>query len=266
MADPVGTTQPIGGTLDGPPTPPAGYQLQPKPPAGYTIQQTTNAGEPYWVSDAVGRPVAVQSAPDRSMADPRLVELAFVDAANHPTSNVQVVTPNLYTPSVAAHETTHNFQFSRNSDFQQNLDALDNAPHPAGPTGKYDYGGVEGLAKNHTELGKLNREQQARIVEDLTTAQSKLHPHMSQAELAQWDKTKTTLERPIQELQRVPAAQHNPAASTDSWLAQHTIFNGHPLQRALDFISKPTIDTRPLPAPSAPSTALGYANPSEYVR
>lgn len=274
MADPVGTTQPIGGTLDGPPKPPAGYQLQPKPPAGYSLdsmtpapQDTVNEGEPYWVSSAIGRPTAVESAPSAgniNTANTR--EVAYVNPEDHPISKVNVVDKELFTPSVAAHETTHNFQYSRNADFQRNLDSLDQPNTGATALSRYDYGGVEGLKKNHPEIGKLNREQQGKIVQDLSDAQGSLHPHMTPAELAKWDETKHALERPIQQLQHIPAQENTVATAPDQWLSKHTIFNGHPLQRALDFISPPRPDTRPLGAAEPPSTALGYAQPSEYVR
>jgi hypothetical protein len=254
------------------PSPPPGYTLAPQPPPGYspTIQATTNEGEPYWVSDAVGRPAAVPAA---NPADGRRA-LSYVEP--HDTSKVNVVLPQNYTPDVAAHETTHIFQNSRNDDFNRSQDELQNKPGNIAGMGSnresqaaaYDYGGVKGLRANPLRsVGNYNREQQAQMVQDLAVAQNNIHPGMSKPELANWDETKKTLERPIEQLQRIPAKSAPTVSSkVDDWLAQHTIFGDRPLERARGILSPPTIDTRPLGTPEAPSTALGYANLSEDVR
>jgi hypothetical protein len=90
---------------------------------------------------------------------------------------------------------------------------------------------------------------------------------MSPQQLRAWDDTKNTLERPIEQLRRIPAADPPSLASrADGWLAAHNVLRGNPVERMRDLISPPTIDTRPMPAPEAPSVALGYANKSRLVR
>jgi len=129
----------------------------------------------------------------------------------------------------------------------------------------YDYGGVEGLLANpQRSVASYNPEQQAEMVEDLTTAQGKLGPHMTPAQLAAWDRTKTALERPIQQLANVPAQDNSMTGQIDHYLNQRGF--GDPLSRLLGLISPPTMTTAPQPYPSAPSVALGNANRSKLVR
>lgn len=258
-----------------PPVPPAGYTLDPpKPPDGYSlddltppIQDTTDEGEPYWVSDAVGRSKAVAAPASKNItAAANAKEVAFVDPADHATSQVNVVTPELYTPSVAAHETTHEYQFSRNLDFQDNLRALDKDYDPSHPLAAYDYGGVFGLERHPKELGKLNREQQAKIVEDLATAQGNLRANMTPVDLAKWDETKAVLGLKIAQMKKIPPAdQHSALTATDNWLQARGL-TGRPLEHLRDILWLPKIDTSPLTKPEAPSKALGYAEPTDLVR
>lgn len=218
------------------------------------IQRTTASGVPNWISDAVG---PIRTVPGN---DPRA--LAYVDPSQaNPTINV--VRPNLYTPAIAAHEATHLFQNTRNQAFQNNMRAL--AP-VAGDRSAYNYGGVPGIqAHPMKSIGQYNHEQQAQMVQDLTQAQQGLRPNMTPARLQQWDTTKTTLERPIRQLQMIPGPDTTVASRGDNWLNNHGIA-GNPLQTLSSLISPPSMNTQPQPVPSAPSVALGYANPSKLVR
>jgi hypothetical protein len=222
--------------------------------AGSSPAQTTDSGVPGWISQAVG---PIQTAQGN---DPRA--LAYVDPSQaKPTINVE--RPDLYTKPIAAHESTHVFQNSRNPDFLARVREL--AP-AAGDRSSYDYGGVAGLKANpQRSIGDYNHEQQAQMVQDLTAAQGALRPHMSPAQLQSWDDTKNALERPIRQLQRVPAPDHSLAERGDAWAAAHTTLD-HPFSRLKGLFVTPTMPMEAPPAPEAPSAALGYANRSKLVR
>lgn len=89
------------------------------------------------------------------------------------TGRIDVAQPSMYTPTVAAHESTHIFQGTRNGDFQRASQSL--LPQGVQSAQDYDYGGVKGLQSNPLKsIGNYNPEQQARMVEDLTSAQAAL--------------------------------------------------------------------------------------------
>jgi hypothetical protein len=223
------------------------------------LSSVTDAGVPDWMSQAVGpirtQQVSTQQAladayPGRAASPNNLVPPSYVDPTqSRPTINV--ATPALFTKPVAAHEATHLFQNSRNPEFQAGLAKI--AP-VAGDRAGYDYGGVAGL-KAHP----------LRSIGDYNHAQDALRPHMGRAALAHWDQTKQTLERPIRQLQRVPPPDNSWAERGDSWLRDRGVASD-PLERMRGLFVTPKMALDPLAPPEAPSTALGYANPSKLVR
>jgi hypothetical protein len=173
----------------------------------------------------------------------------------------------MYTVPVAAHESTHIAQQSKNGDFQRASQAL--LPGGAQSAKDYDYGGIPGLEANpQRSIGNYNPEQQAQMVEDLATAQGALPAKMSPPQLAKWDETKNALERPIRQLMAVPPPDTSLAGKADEWLAERPLgkYLDHPFSRLLGQIQTPALQTQPQPVPSAPSVALGYANKSKLVR
>jgi hypothetical protein len=221
----------------------------------FALQQITNAGKPNWVNV----PVAAQEASEIPQLSGRndLRSIAYT-----PATTVNVVQPNLYDKSIAAHEATHAFQNTRNDQFQNLMQLM--APQTASLK-NYDYGGVNGLLANpQRSIASYSPEQQAEMVEDLTAAQGKLNDHMMPAQLAAWDRTKAALERPIRQLAAVPAKDVSIAGNIDHYLNQRGF--GDPLARLMGLISPPTMNTAPQPVPDAPSVALGYANRSKLVR
>jgi hypothetical protein len=258
-----------------PPTPPKGYNLKgapdPTPPTGYSVSNNddmfeapadvTAEGTPYFIPRAETKVVPVTETLANGTP-----ATAYVKHNDSNTINVQQ--PAGYNAPTAAHEETHIFQNSRNAGFRKNLAAK--LPQGTQNASDYDYGGVEGLKKNHTNVGDLNAEQQASIVGDLTKGNMMLRKGMTQDELAQWDDTKRTLGHIIEQLKRIPAdpSQNTPTAKADVALSVAT--GGKTpygiLSHLKDFLYPPKIDTRPMPSEDAPSTALGYALPSRYVR
>lgn len=232
--------------------------LGPAPPEKPDVQQITRMGAPDWTS-AGPIPTVLGNDPD-----PR------VQAKVMPGSGqITVTQPNAYTPPMAAHEATHEFQDTRNGDFQRGTNALlaDRSPQPS----DYDYGGVAGVqAHPMKSVAQYNPEQQAMMVEDLTKAQDALPAHPTRPQLQAWDNTKNTLERPIQQLKSVPAADTSLAGRADEWLASRAnpVVAGmdHPFTRLKGLFSPPTMPTAPEPGPEAPSVALGYANRSRLVK
>jgi hypothetical protein len=218
--------------------------------------KTTAAGTPDWVRAAVG-PIATSLRPLVGSQD-----IASVDPSN-PKPQIIVKTPDQYTKPVAAHESVHAFQNTRNDDFQDKLRSL----LPGTPSASdYDYGGIKGLQANPMKsMGQYNHEQQASMVEDLTQAQSKLGMHMTRPQLQQWDATKTALERPIRQLQAVPAEESGLSGTIDHFMHERGL--GDPLSYAKSLMGlSPLIVPPANPVPDAPSVALGYANPSKLVR
>jgi hypothetical protein len=202
-------------------------------------------------------PVQVNQTADPGGNDqPGIGTVAYVNPSN-PSPNINVVRPNLFTPSVAAHEMTHNWQNSRNQQFVNNTQAME----PLNPGLKdYDYGGVSGLQANPLKsIGNYNPEQQASMVENLTKAQSQLSPNMNRAQLQNWDTQKNALERPIQQLKDIPPADTSLLGRIDARL------QGNPISYLRSFIS-PSMPAAPQAIPGAPSVALGYANRSKLVR
>jgi hypothetical protein len=219
-----------------------------------TLGSITASGTPSWISDMLGMPQTRQVAPDGQI---------IADVTDTAPNMINVAMPDRYTPLVAAHEATHVFQNSRNPAFTTQM--VKTLPPTIAPS-NYDYGGTAGLrATPFKSIGNYNPEQQAKMVEDLTAAQDNLKPGMSRAALQQWDDTKNTLERPIQQLQRVPPPDNSRAERGDSWLHQHGI-NGDILERLKGVFQTPQMPTGPQPPPQAPSVALGYANRSKLVR
>ncbi len=183
---------------------------------------------------------------------------------NNLQAPITVQDPSLYTKPVAAHESAHKFQDTRNDYFQDATRSL----LPQGTTSlqDYDYGGIKGLQANpRKSIGQYNPEQQADMVEDLTQAQANLKPHMSVPQLQQWDTTKNTLERPIRQLQAIPPAETGVAGHVDHFFHERGL--GDPVSYAKTFLGLDRIHA-PIanPVPDAPSVALGYANPSKLVR
>lgn len=221
------------------------------------LQEVTDAGVPDWVSD---KPIPTSFSKDTAPASLGR-SVAHVDAGR---KEILVSSPNNYTPASAAHEATHVFQNTRNYAFQKRIEEL--LPRTT-KLSDYDYGGIKGLMKNSLKsIGDYNPEQQAKMVEDLTRAQTALTPHMTQKQLEDWDTYKNTLERLVNQLKRVPAQDTSLAGKIDRGLGMTSA----PLERAKDYvsgmISPPKINTTPLPAQNAaPSAALGYANLSKLV-
>jgi hypothetical protein len=219
----------------------------------------------------MGAPPPTQPAAEPGgNAQNSLGTIAYVDPSN-PTPNINVVRPNLYTPAVAAHESAHNWQNSRNQDFVSNI----RANEPTTPSlSDYNYGGVPGLTANPLKsIGNYNPEQQASMVGDLTQAQSQLKPGMAPAQLQAWDNKKNALERPIQQLKDIPAPDNSLASRADAWLNQRPIgqmLSNHgasnPFELVKGIFSPPSMPTAPQAIPGAPSVALGYANPSKLAR
>lgn len=178
------------------------------------------------------------------------------------TNAISVTRPSFYTKPVAAHEDTHIFQNGRNDQFQDLEDKLS----PSGYSmNNYNYGGIQGLLANPQKTATdYSREEQARMVEDLTSAQDKLTPHMSSKQLQDWDTTKTALERPIRQLANVPPQDTSLGGRIDHYFDQHGF--GNPIARVRGILSTPTMNTTPAPPPDAPSVALGFANRSKLVR
>lgn len=200
---------------------------------------------------------ATQSAP--ALSGPQT--LAYVDPAN--AGAINVVSPNSYTPEMAAHEATHTFQFGRNNAFIDHLQAL--LPGGTQNVGNYNYGGLSNLQSNHPNIGILNAEQQASIVGDLMKAQHSLPAHPTAHQLNQWDATKAAYERPIQQLQAIPGAETGVAGTIDNYT--HSLGLGEPMSymKSLLGLSK-LLAPVPNPVPGAPSAALGYPNLSTLVR
>lgn len=222
----------------------------------YNLQRMTNAAQPSWIP---GQIPTVQGASGWKGAS-NLAETADVPAGQ---AYINVVSPSAYTKPAAAHEATHVFQNTRNDQFQDLGNAL--LPNGATSLADYDYGGVAGLQANPQKtVADYNPEQQAQMVQDLTQAQAQLHPGMTQAQLAAWDRTKTALERPIQQLAAVPAQDDSLGGKIDHYLYERGL--GTPYARLMGLIAPPTMNTVPQPVPGAPSVALGYANRSKLVR
>jgi hypothetical protein len=229
----------------------------------------TAEGTPYWTARPQTNVVPITQKTDKGLVAP-----AYVERGNASAVNVQL--PAGYNAATAAHESDHTWQNSRNPDFVDNLRSMDSPG--AVDAHDYDYGGVDGLKKNHPNLGYLNAEQQASIVGDLTKENMMLHPGMSKPELAAWDEKKAALERPIQQMQRIPPRPPPTMTSkADSWLAtklpsvekfleKQEGVGARPLQHLHDMLIVPPVPQAPIPQPEAPSVALGYANPSHYVR
>jgi hypothetical protein len=177
-------------------------------------------------------------------------------------TQISVTRPSFYSKPIAAHEATHVFQNTRNDQFKD----LERSQMPLGDSlENYDYGGIKGLQANPLKsVASYNPEQQAEMVEDLTAAQSKLQPKMSSSQLQDWDITKNALERPIRQLASVPAQDTSIGGRIDHYMHQRGL--GDPISTLEGIISPPSLDASPLPNPSAPSVALGYANRSKLVR
>jgi hypothetical protein len=216
------------------------------------LQQTTDEGQPNWI----GGRIPTQQGPESSdlLGRNDIGSISYVPAGG---SSITVPRPSLYDIPTAAHEATHVFQNSRNDQFQ-------NAALPtAGSIKDYDYGGIRGLMSNKS-VADYNPEQQAEMVEDLTAAQGKLTPKMSQKQLQDWDITKNALERPIQQLASVPGQDNSIGGRIDHYFDQRGF--GDPIARARGLLSPARMSTAPQPSPGAPSVALGYANRSKLVR
>jgi hypothetical protein len=229
------------------------------------LQAITNAAAPGWT----GAPAL--TVPGSGAGGAQAIDATGTIASVTPGARqIDVAQPALYTPPVAAHESTHIFQQSRNGDFQRASQSL--LPGGAGLSSDYDYGGIPGLQANpQKSIGNYNPEQQAKMVEDLTRAQdalpSPLAAKMSAPQLQAWDNTKNTLERPIRQLMAVPAPDTSLAGKADEWLAERPIgqYLDHPFTRLAGQLSIPGMKAQPQPVPSAPSVALGYPNKSKLV-
>lgn len=221
---------------------------------------STAQGVPDWISSAVGQPQTnVLKAPEITMGNGQPAS-AFVRAGDTHNINVQ---DSGYSPTMAAHESTHLFQNSRNQAFQDNLRSQ--LPNGTMNAGAYDYGGIPAISTSHKGIGDYNAEQQAAMVGDLTNAQDSLPMKPNLQQLAQWDQTKRALERPIQQLQAIPAAETGLSGKVDAYAHAHGM--GTPVDSLKTFLGFGGIHA-PIanPTPSAPSVALGYANPSKLVR
>lgn len=229
-----------------------------------TLNDITKAGTPWWVQNDTGpiSTVLQPLAPASGEYDPART-IASVNP-NSRASQINVEDASGYTKPVAAHESTHFYQDTRNDPFQDSIRSL----LPNGTTGlkDYDYGGVAGLqAHPFKSIGQYNPEQSATMVEDLTRANDNLKPGMSRPQLQRWDATKNTLERPIRELQAVPAAETGIGGHIDQFLHERGL--GDPVSYAKTFLGLSPLVPKVLnPAPDAPSVALGFANPSRLVR
>lgn len=223
-------------------------------PTGTPLQKITASGALDWIGMP---PITTQPGMEPSQGEPDQETIAYV-APMAPTPTITVADPTRYTPSVAAHESSHVWQNTRNPDFVSNAQAEEPLqPIPS----DYDYGGVSGLLAHPLKsIGDYNPEQQATMVEDLTKAQSLLHPGMSRQELEDWDRTKNALERPIQQLKDIPPASNSLLERIDSHL------EGHPLERFMGLLSTPSMPVAPQAVPGPPSAALGYALPSKLVK
>jgi hypothetical protein len=221
-----------------------------------SLQQTTDAAQPNWIGGRIPtRPATETSA----LAGTGLSSGAYVVPG---VNAINVTRPDLYSKPEAAHESTHVFQNGRNDQFQ-NIE--DNLTLPGYSMKMYDYGGVKGLLANPLKTATdYSREQQAKMVEDLTTAQDKLTPKMNPQQLQDWDTTKTALERPIRQLANVPPQDVSLGGRIDHFLDQRGF--GAPIARVKGILSTPDMNTVPQPPPDAPSVALGYANRSKLVR
>jgi hypothetical protein len=205
------------------------------------------AGTPDWMQ-SLG-PITPKITGDPGGNAQNMGTVAYVDPSN-PQPNINVVNPGLFTPAVAAHEMTHNYQNSRNAAFVQNTQAMQPT---TGNTSNYDYGGVAGLLSNPLKsIGNYNPEQQASMVQNLTQAQSQLPANPTRAQLQQWDVTKNALERPIQQLKDIPPADTSMLGRISSSL------QGDPIGYLRQFLS-PSLPAAPQAVPGPPSAALGYA-------
>lgn len=223
----------------------------------FNLQRMTAAGQPSWI---VGQ-IPTQQGQELPELQGRndIGTVAYVPNAG---TAISVTRPALYDKATAAHEATHVFQNTRNDQFQNLMQLM---MPKTDSVSNYDYGGVNGLIANpQKSVAAYSPEQQAQMVEDLTAAQGKLTPNMTPAQLAAWDKTKTALERPIQQLASVPAQNNSVAGKVDHYLNQRGF--GSPLEQLMGVLSPPTMSAAPQPAPAAPSVALGYANRSKLVR
>jgi hypothetical protein len=171
---------------------------------------------------------------------------------------VNVQDPNAYNPTMAAHEATHGYQYTRNDQFQDNLNAK--LPNGTMNAGNYNYGDLRG----HHDIGNYNAEQQATMVGDLTNNNMSA-PH-TKAELQKFDDTKNALEPMVRQLQRIPAQDTSVAGRIDH--AFHTHGFGDPIAYAKGMmgLTPPPKMAVANPTPQAPSAVLGYANPSKLVR
>jgi hypothetical protein len=222
------------------------------------LQKITQQGAPDWASAGPIPTVMGTDSDGLHSGDDAYVRPGI--------SKINVMQPGNYTPAVAAHEATHVFQGTRNGDFQRRTNGLLSGGDPR--PSDYDYGGVAGLqAHPGRTISNYNPEQQAQMVEDLTSAQDALPAHMSQQQLAAWDAKKNALERPIQQLTRIPAADTSLLGRADEYLdARPELGLDHPFARLKGLISPPAMPTAPEPGPGAPSVALGYANRSRLVK
>jgi len=220
------------------------------------LQDITNSGQPSWASAGA---IPTSQGLGSFQGSSSLGEVADVPAGQ---ARINVVRPDMYDKPTAAHEATHVFQNSRNDQFNDREHYL--LPLTSSLS-DYNYGGVKGLQANPRKtVTDYNPEQQASMVEDLTSAQGKLTTHMSKDQLNAWDATKNTLERPLQQLIAVPAQDNSVSGKIDHYL--HVRGFGDPISQLKGILSPPTMNTSPQPVPSAPSAALGYANRSKLVR
>ena len=226
------------------------------------VQQTTDAGAPDWAASGPIRTLMGYD-PSGAYAEGSAGTIAYVQPG---AEKIDVAQPGLYTQPVAAHEATHVFQNSRNGDFLRTIQSL--APGP--PLLKdYEYGGVAGLQTHPLKsIGDYNPEQQARMVEDLTTAQDQLKPMMTPEQLQQWDTTKAALERPIRQLLAVPPPDTSLAGKADEWIAERPLGEllDHPFTRLKGILSPPPMPKGPDAPPEPPSVAMGFAVPSRLVK
>lgn len=236
-------------------------------PSTLDLQTETDEATPLWVKDATGKLVVRQTPPTKTFANSEQVSYHPED-----TKFIGVPVPSRYTPPVAAHETTHAFQDTRNRYFRSALDAASTNP----VTASERYGGVAGLKANGKKgIGEYNAEEQANMVRDLTAMNEQAvptSPRMTPTQLQQYDDDKAVLENKVNQLKNIPV-DDKPTwkQRVDDWMSNRRL--GTPTSSATKFIQSRPLesmfpDKMPIPAPLPPpvsSVGMGSPVPSKLA-
>lgn len=164
----------------------------PAPPLGYALDT-----QPAFLQPTVAQTKFVH-VPSNGKA------VAEVDSASPNT--IQVREPGKFTPGIQAHEETHVFQRSRQTEDPSLIDTVMNylRPTPAPITG-YDYGGIAGLEQARQQgktIANYGPEAQAEIVRDF---QEKTQAAIKSGDTATLDRLNSAYHPFVSQLAALPA-------------------------------------------------------------